>query len=183
VEDKKPQKRLGPGTYEFDPSIRITRVEDLPKAIERIEERALTKCACPTCGTKSRRTYVRSRKLFDIGDLASGRPCRVTLMYSQHRCEKCGKYFCVDTRDLAEDKMLYTRRVMNLAILAVVEDRLPYREASWRLWRDHRVFVPFATIQNWVEAGGEKMQRSNAGVVSGLGHDRFLRLRRRRRTV
>ncbi len=23
-------------------------------------------------------------------------------------------------------------------------------------WRDHRVFVPFATIQNWVEAGGKK---------------------------
>ena len=26
------------------------------------------------------------------------------------------------------------------------------------LWRDHRVFVPFATIQNWVEAGGKKAQ-------------------------
>jgi len=24
------------------------------------------------------------------------------------------------------------------------------------LWRDHRVFVPWATIQNWVEAAGEK---------------------------
>jgi hypothetical protein len=31
---------------------------------------------------------------------------------------------------------------------------LPYHAASWHLWRDHRVFVPFATIQNWVEAGG-----------------------------
>ena len=37
-----------------------------------------------------------------------------------------------------------------------VEDGLPYRPASWHLWRDHRVFVPFATIQNWVEAGGKK---------------------------
>lgn len=36
----------------------------------------------------------------------------------------------------------------------VVEDRLAYRNASWQLWRDHRVFVPFATIQNWVVAGG-----------------------------
>jgi hypothetical protein len=26
------------------------------------------------------------------------------------------------------------------------------------LWRDHRVFVPFATLQNWVEAGGKKAQ-------------------------
>jgi len=33
---------------------------------------------------------------------------------------------------------------------------MPYRMASWHLWRDHRVFVPWATIQNWVEAAGEK---------------------------
>src|SRR5262249_26073429 len=38
----------------------------------------------------------------------------------------------------------------------VVEDGLPYRTASWHLWRDHRVFVPFATIENWVEAAGKK---------------------------
>jgi hypothetical protein len=38
----------------------------------------------------------------------------------------------------------------------VVEDGLPYRPTSWHLWRDHRVFVPFATIQNWVAAGGKK---------------------------
>jgi hypothetical protein len=45
---------------------------------------------------------------------------------------------------------------MVLAIRSVVEDGLPYRAASWRLWRDHSVFVPFATIQNWVEAGGKR---------------------------
>lgn len=45
-----------------------------------------------------------------------------------------------------------------LAVRLVVEDGLPYRPASWHLWRDHRVFVPFATIQNWVEAGGKKAQ-------------------------
>ena len=41
----------------------------------------------------------------------------------------------------------------------VIEDGLPYRAASWSLWCDHRVFVPYATIQNWVEDGGEKAQR------------------------
>jgi hypothetical protein len=46
--------------------------------------------------------------------------------------------------------------VIDLAVRLVVEDGLPYRPASWHLWRDHRVFVPFATIQNWVEAGGKK---------------------------
>jgi len=45
---------------------------------------------------------------------------------------------------------------MDLAVRVVAEDGLPYRPASWHLWRAHRVFVPFATIQNWVEAGGKK---------------------------
>jgi hypothetical protein len=34
-----------------------------------------------------------------------------------------------------------------LAVRLVVEDGLPYQAASWHLWRDHRVFVPYATIQ------------------------------------
>jgi hypothetical protein len=49
-----------------------------------------------------------------------------------------------------------TNRVIDLAVRLVVEDGLPYRIASWHLWRDHRVFVPYATIQNWVEAAGKK---------------------------
>ena len=54
------------------------------------------------------------------------------------------------------------------AVRLVVEDGLPYQSASWHLWRDHRVFVPYATIQNWVEAGGKKGGRSN-GRLSRLG--------------
>ena len=38
----------------------------------------------------------------------------------------------------------------------VAEDGLPYRSASWHLWRDHRVFAPYATVQNWVEDAGGK---------------------------
>jgi hypothetical protein len=58
--------------------------------------------------------------------------------------------------DLALAKCRYTHRVQQRAVRLVIEDGLPYRAASWHLWRDHRVFVPFATIQNWVEAAGEK---------------------------
>jgi len=46
-----------------------------------------------------------------------------------------------------------------MAVRLVVEDGLPYRAASWHLWRDHRVFVPYATIQNWVEAGGKRAEQ------------------------
>jgi hypothetical protein len=61
--------------------------------------------------------------------------------------------------DLAPPGSHYTQRVLSLAVRLVVEDGLPYRAASWHLWRDHRVFVPFATLQNWVEAAGEKSGR------------------------
>ena len=61
---------------------------------------------------------------------------------------------------------LYTHRVVSLAVRLVVEDGLPYQAASWHLWRDHRVFVPFATIQNWVEAGGEKGGPPNGDDLS-----------------
>jgi hypothetical protein len=61
-----------------------------------------------------------------------------------------------DMFDLALPTCHYTHRVQQTAVRLVVEDGLPYRSASWHLWRDHRVFVPWATIQNWVEAAGEK---------------------------
>jgi len=54
-----------------------------------------------------------------------------------------------DTSDLAPPGGQYTHRVTALAVRLVVEDGLPCT-ASWHLWRDHRVFVPFATLQNWV---------------------------------
>jgi hypothetical protein len=33
------------------------------------------------------------------------------------------------------------------------------------LWRDHRVFVPWATIQDWVEAAGEKKPGPHGGQL------------------
>jgi hypothetical protein len=95
-----------------------------------------------------------------VGDPRAERPRDIELTYSQHRCERCGIYFSADTSDLAPAKSDYTHRVMSLALRLVIEDGLPYQQASWRLWRDHLVFVPFATIQNWVEGAGKKKARS-----------------------
>ena len=79
--------------------------------------------------------------------------------YSSHYCSHCRKYFNSDLSDLALPGCHYTRRVIQLAVRLVVEDGMPYRPASWHLWRDHRVFVPFGTLQNWVEAGEKKAHR------------------------
>jgi hypothetical protein len=107
--------------------------------------------------------------LHDVGDLVSGRPRDIELVYSQHRCTRCNKFFDADTSDYAVPKSRYTHRVVSLAVRLVVEDGLPYQAASWHLWRDHRVFVPFATIQNWVEAGGKKGIPPNVDRLSRLG--------------
>jgi hypothetical protein len=86
----------------------------------------------------------------------------------------------VDMSDLALPKAHYTHRVVSLAVRLVVEDGLPYQAASWHLWRDHRVFVPYATIQNWVEAGGKKGAPPDGDHVSRLGPGRLFRLHRGR---
>ncbi len=146
----------GPGEYVADRTEGITRVDDLPKAKVVRRSRNFPRRPCPGCERSCYRKRTVERTLRDVGDLVSGRPRNIQLTYSQHYCCKCKCYFNVDTSDLAPLKSHYTHRVISLAVQLVVEDGLPYRAASWHLWRDHRVFVPFATIQNWVEAGGKK---------------------------
>src|SRR6185437_11316966 len=107
----------------------------------------------------------------------------IHLTYSQHHCSRCCHDFPADMSDLAAPKAHYTHRVVALAVRLVVEDGLPYQVASWHLWRDLRVFVPFATIQNWVEARGKKGGRSDPGRLARLGTRRLLRVYRRRRVV
>jgi hypothetical protein len=109
----------------------------------------------------------------------AGRPRDIRLTYSQHHCTRCRRYFTANLSDLAAPKARYTHRVVALAVRLVVEDGLPYQAASWHLWRDHRVFVPFATIQNWVEARGEKGGPSHRGRLPRLGPRQLLRVHRR----
>ena len=134
---------------------------------------------CPDCGKSCPRDRIFTRTLHDLGDPVGGRPRDIRLTYSQHHCTRCRHYFTADMSDLAAPKARYTHRVVALAVRLVVEDGLPYQTASWHLWRDHRVFVPFATIQNWVEARGKKGGRSHRGRLPRLGPRRLLRIHRR----
>ena len=108
---------------------------------------------------------------------STGCPVDLLVTYSSHYCSRCQKYFNIDLTDVAPPGGHYTHRVIQMAVRLVVEDGLPYRPASWHLWRDHRVFVPFATMQNWVEAGGKKGARADGRRVSGLGACDVFRLR------
>jgi hypothetical protein len=146
----------GPGEYVPDVTEGITRVEDLPKPKIVRRSRSYLRRKCPHCGHSAYRDHVFTRTLHDLGDLVANRPRDIGVTYSQHCCSKCRRYFNADISDLADPNAQYTRRVVHVSVRLVVEDGLPYRAASWHLWRDHRVFVPFATIQNWVEATGKK---------------------------
>src|SRR5260370_12035111 len=146
----------GPGEYRPDPSEGINRIEDLPKPKIRVRSRNYRRRPCPRCGHRAYRDGLGRRTLHDLGNPLTGRPSELILIHSQHYCSRCRKYFNADMTDLADPGSHYTRRVIDASVRLVIEDGLPYRTASWSLWREHRVFVPYATIQNWVEAGGEK---------------------------
>ena len=75
------------------------------------------------------------------------------------------------------------RRVQELAVRVVAEDGLAYQAASSRLWRDHRVFVPLATVQNSVEAAGGKKGGQHLDHLPRRGAGSFLRLSGHRRDV
>ena len=149
-----------PGAYVPDATEGITRAEDLPKPRIVKRSRNYRRRRCPHCSHSAYRLRTAKRLLHDLGDPATNRPRDLHVTYSQHHCPGCNAYFNADMDDLAVPKSHYTRRAVATAVRVVVEDGLPYRGASWHLWRDHRLFVPFATIQNWVEAAGEKSQRA-----------------------
>jgi hypothetical protein len=150
---------MEPGEYVPDSTEGITRVEDLPAPLQTQRSRNYRRRPCPRCRRSCFRHGRGQRTLHDLGCLSRDRPRLLRVVYSQHYCAWCDAYFNAALDDLAPPGSHYTRRVIALAVRLVAEDGLPYRTASWHLWRDHRVFVPFATIQNWVEAAGKKRRR------------------------
>jgi hypothetical protein len=170
----------GPGQYVPDPTAGITDPKDLPPAKIVRRSRNFKHLPCPRCGKSCFRNRTCTRVLHDVGDLVTGKPRDIALVYSQHRCTRCQTFFDADTSEYSLPKARYTHRVVSLAVRLVIEDGLPYQAASWHLWRDHRVFVPFATIQNWVEAGGEKGGTANVDALSRLGPGGLLGVHRGR---
>jgi len=134
----------------------MTAIADLPPLETVPYSRTNKRQACPRCGHPASRDNECQRTLHDCGTLNVWCPRALVLTSSQHDCTQGRTYFHADLADLAPPGRQDTHRVIALAVRLGVEDGVPYRPARWHLWRDHRVFVPFATLQNWVEAGGKK---------------------------
>jgi hypothetical protein len=155
---------FGPGTYRPDPTEGITAIADLPQPEIVPSSRNDQRNVCPRCGHMAYRDKQSQRTLHDLGHLALWCPRDLVLTSSQHDCTTCHTYCHADLSALAPPGRHSTQRVIDLAGRWVVAEGVPSRPASWHLWRDPRVFVPFATIQHWGEAGGKK----GAGT-DGLG--------------
>ena len=160
---------FGPGEYVPDPTEGIVDVKDLPAPQRGFYSRNHQQTPCPRCGQLASRHTSDQRTLHDLGDESTGRPVDLLVTSSSHHGSHGKKSCSIALSDRAPPGSHDTNRVMDLAVRVVVEERVPYRPASGHLWRDHRVFVPCATIQNWVEAGGKKGARSHRQRVSGVG--------------
>ena len=160
----------GPGASRPDPPAGIPAMADLPPPEIVPSSRTDERQACPRCTPQASRDTQCQRRRHDLGNLDVWGPRDLVVTSAQHSCSQCRKYFTADRSDLALPGGQDTHRVIALAVRLVVEDGLPYRPARGHLWRDHRVLVPFATMQNWGEAGGKKgadahgHRRSRGGV-------------------
>ena len=159
----------GPGAYRPDSTAGMTTSADLPPPEIVPASHTSPRQACPRCGHQAYRDKQYQRTLHDLGHLDVWCPRDLVVTYAQHSCTKCRTDLHADLSALAPPGGQYTHRVMDLAVRLVVEDGLPSRPARWPLWRDHRVFVPCATIQHWVEAGGKKGAGAHGHRLPGLG--------------
>lgn len=171
---------LGPGEYMPEATEGITRIEDLPLPIIVPRSRNYRNRPCPQCGRSAYRLKTDTRTLHDLGDVLAGRPRELHVSYSAHRCLGCNTYFNADMTDLAPPKAKYTHAVIDLAVRLVTRYGLPFEAACHNLWFEHRVFVPAATIQNWVAAAEKKGGPRDHRAVPERGPRGVLGLHRRR---
>ncbi len=130
---------FGPGDDVPDPTEGMIDLKDLPR-----------------CGHRASRHKTGQRTFHDLGDVSTGCPVDLLGTSSSHSGSPCRKSCHINLTDVAPPGSHSTHRVMPIAVRLVVEDGLPDRPTSWHLWRDHRVFVPCAPMQNWAEAGRKK---------------------------
>jgi hypothetical protein len=174
---------FGPGEYRPDPSEGITVPAALPQPEIVPYSRNDIRHPCPRCGHSASRDKQSHRTLHDLGHLDLWCPRDLIVTYAQHDCTTCRTDCNADLSALAPPGSHSTHRVIDLAVRLVVEDGVPSRPARWHLWRDHRVFVPCATIQNGVEAGGKKGAGAHGHGLPGLGLGGFFGVGGRRCTL
>jgi hypothetical protein len=100
------------------------------------------------------------RTLHDLGDLSTGCPVDLLVVYSSHYCSPCRKHFNIALNDVASLGGHYTHRVIQMAVRPVVEDGLPYLEQALTLLDD--TLLP--ATSNAVERGNRRHRKRQKSV-------------------
>ena len=160
---------FGPGAYVSAPTEGMVDLKDLPAPQLVPSSRNQQSSPYPRGDALASRHTSGPRTWHDLGDISTGRPVDLLVTDSSPYCAPCQKYCNIAVSDVAPPGGHSPHRGPQVAVRLVVEAGVPSRPTSWPLGRDHRVCVPFATIQNWVEAGGKQGPRAEGPYVSGLG--------------
>jgi len=160
---------LGPGAYVPDPTEGIVDSRHLPRPQLVAYSRHYAPTPCPRGGPLAYRHTSGQRTIHELGHGSTGCPVALLVPYSSHDCSPCRKHCNIALTAVAPPGSHSTHRVIQMAVRLVGEDGVPSRPTSGHLWREHRVFVPFATRQHWGEAGGKKGARPDGRCVAGRG--------------
>ena len=144
----------GPGEYRPDPSQGITRIEDLPKPKIRCQSRNYRRRPCPRCGQSAHRDWRVRRTLHDLGNPLTGRPRELIVIYSQHYCTRCRKYFNADMTDLAAPGSHYTKPALST------------RPSAWSSRTAYRIAPPVGA-SGAITASSFLTPRSRTGSRTG----------------
>ena len=74
----------------------------MPKPNISLQSRNYRRRPCPHCGHSSYPERTARRTLHDLGDTLTGRPRDIAVLYSQHYCTLCRKYFNANMSALAD---------------------------------------------------------------------------------
>ena len=143
----------GPGEYRPDPSQGITRIEDLPKPKIRCQSRNYRRRPCPRCGQSAYRDRRVRRTLHDLGNPLTGRPRELIVIYSQHCCTRCRKYFNADMTDLADP-------------VVTLPSALSTRPSAWSSRTAYRIAPPVGAC-GAITASSFLTPRSRTGSRTG----------------
>jgi hypothetical protein len=134
----------------------ITCMKDLPKA-NHDQRSSNDRRRCPNCGHPLPQGSLFTGFQLDLKDLAAQLSDQ-SVPVPPHCGSKCNTCFGgVQSNPTAPDCQ-HTRRAIRWALRLVREEGSNHRGASWRLYCEHQVFVPAATIKNWIKASRGKGQ-------------------------
>jgi len=146
----------GPGASRPDPTAGMSALAHVPPPAIVFARRPYTHHACPRCGDQAYRDTPDQRTLHAVGPLALWCPRARGGTSAQPYGTQCRTDVQAARSALAPPGRPYPHRGSERAVRLGVEEGGPYRPARGPLWRDHRVFGPFATRQPWGEAGGKQ---------------------------